>query len=190
MKTILKMTTVAQNMKDNQSDESLYLLYGTNLKIKSIESIDGNFNDDVIIRTHSIVVNRGIISENWVELYFMIEYDMNHNEAIECLLADGYTEYEGISKLDFLRIKSIDRKVYKFIMTEAESKIEAIQRSLDFEKYDDVERIRNVYGKKVGKYENMVSDVKRYQHSIEFDKDEFYRNKEKLEKYSILLDKL
>ena len=186
MEVLLKMAVIAQHMKDKQSDEDLYYRHSTDLKIKSIEEVE---DGKVIIRTYSTMIDSGIVSENWVELYFTMEYDLTHKKATKHLIDCGYDEYgnRGISRFDFLKIKAIGRKVYKFIISKAMSNIKAIQRPLDLEKYDDVKRIRNAYWKRVMKYINMVTDVEMYQQSIEFDKDRFLRDKEKLEECNILL---
>ncbi len=142
MEVILRMAIIAQHMKDKQSDEDLYLSYSTDLNIKSIEEVE----DDKVIRTYSTVINRGIIPENWIELYFTMEYDLTHKKAVKRLIDCGYDEYgrKGVSRVDFLKIKAIGRKVYKFIMSKAMSNIKVVQRPLDLEKYDDVKMIRGV----------------------------------------------
>ncbi len=180
------MAAAAQHIKNNRSDEDIFLSFATDVKIKSIEKV----KDNIIIKTYPIIVDDGIISENWIKLYFMIDYNMKHEKAIEHLIDLGCDKFENVSKLDFFKIIATGRKLYKFIVSEAESNIKAVKRTLNLENYDDVRKIRSAYSRKVREYKNMKSDIEMYQERTEDNRDKFITDKEKLEKYTILLNTL
>lgn len=181
----LKMCAITADRLNNQSASDLYLSYSTKVKVNDLEEINSNI---VLITTTHVLENRGIITDKWTEITFKIKYDVTHQNAVELIEKLGYNEFKnkGISLFDFMKIKCLGRKVYKFFESDTKIETQAEGRLLDLDDYDDVMKIRNYYYRKVLEYKNMISEIK----MLEIDKEEYEKNSEILRKYNDKLQEL
>ena len=58
------------------SDQDRYIKHGTDMKVKSIAESEYEETGQITITTSSTYYNSAMLGENWIELYFTIEYDL------------------------------------------------------------------------------------------------------------------
>jgi hypothetical protein len=183
----LRLVNIAEEAQNNKSENDIFMKNKTKLKIQDINQVG---EGKLLITTSSVVENFSLFFNNWSEIHFILEYDVTQHGAVELLEALGYNEFQNISILDFMKIKSKGRKLYKFITSDAININQTIKRSLDMKDYDDVRKVYLLYKCKVMKYQSMVQDIKWFQSEVEIDKDRHEINVEQEKKYEKMLNDL
>lgn len=184
---MLGLIGLAEDLANKKSNDTIYIQNGTKLVIKEITGLE---NGNLLITTCSVFEKFSIFGDSWFEITFNLEYDIHDDEALELLKDYGYYDYQNLSVLDFMKIKSKGRKLYKFTVSKAVKIKETIRRQLDLNNYDDVNKIYKIYYGKVSKYRNMVHDIKDFTFYVEDEKDAYIRDVNKLEEYHKLCTKL
>ena len=185
--TLLAMADIVQKMENNKEDKSLYIEYATKLNIKSIDFTN---NDNVIsIQCSPIYRNISVIGEHWVEMTFVLNYDVTSPDAIEVIQQFGYSDYKDkLSIVEFFRIKSIGWKLYKYLTWDHLS-IQVIKRELNINNYDDVSMVRSIYLKRVSDYRWLSSAILLNEIKL-MDTCEFSRDEDRLSHYTSICDNL
>lgn len=162
------MADSADERMESESDYSIFTSHSTKLKVKEIKEIN---ETEVMVFTGSIFLDRGVFEEKWVEISFSFKYNLTHKSAIEFLEMDNYKEFsaKGIKVIDFLRLKAIGRKQYRFFGNEARSEIKAVKRIMNWNSYDDALRIKCIYSKRKFDYE-FAKDI------VKIEKDNYEKN--------------
>ena len=187
---------IAQMEKENieGNDERLFYRHSTKLLVKEVQE-DQNINI-ISFKTSSVIENFSCFSDNWYSYYFTLKIDFSEPEGQERLEDLGYDEFKskGISVFDFIKIKSVGRELYMFIPVDSRLEIKCIKRKMDLSDYDDVNKIYLYYLGKTWKYERMEADIRHFQSYVEFDRDTYESDKERLKKWknfkTTLLDEM
>lgn len=74
----------------NKSDHDLYLKFSTTLKIKNIKNVD----QKTIVTINSILLNFGLLQDDWHEIYFTLQYDLETPKEDEYWL-DEFQNYKN-----------------------------------------------------------------------------------------------
>jgi hypothetical protein len=174
---------------EKKSGESLYLSNSTKLRVKNIVSFDQNV---LLVTTSSVCKNMAVFEDKWEEITFTFKYDLTHKDAVEFIQDLKYEDYigKGIDFVDFIKIKSLGRKVYKFFALKAEFDMEAKSRLLDLNNYDDVSKIKNFYYKQVLDYELVLDSQRDFEMFKEEDQEKHEKNSEILKIWEARLDKI
>lgn len=177
---------IAQMEKENieGNDERLFYRHSTKLMVKDVYFQEDQ-NSNIIFQTSSVIENFSCFSDNWYSYYFTLKIDFSEPEGQERLEDLGYDEFKtkGITVFDFIKIKSVGRKLYMFTPVDSRLEIKCVKRKMDLSDYDDVNRIYLYYLGKTWKYENMERDIINFEKFIELDRDTYESDKEKLEKW-------
>ena len=184
---ILNIVVVAEDLAQNRSNKSIYFHHSTKLRIKDIKELDGG---NLLITTGRVFQNFSILSDDWQEIIFQLEYDVHHEEAQELLNNLGYADFSHVSVFDFMSIKAKGRKLYGFTVSKALKIKCTTRRKLDMSNYDDVNSIWKLYYAKVSKYEHMKSDIKDFTSYVDLEQEDYERNLREATKYHELANKL
>lgn len=141
--------------------EDTYARFATKVKVANLEKI----NDRIFLITTNTHINENDLSE----VQFKITVDMKHGDQIDLL--NDWGDYEGVSLFDFIRIKSLGRKVYKFFSSHAQIDIQTIKTPINLNSYDGVKKVKRFYGYKVNVYqlnkENIMMTEDQYHENLE-----------------------
>lgn len=185
----LQLAGFAEEHARNIDGKSLYIHNSTKLKIKDVtEDDDGS----LLMITHPILYNFSVFSDAWADITFVMKCDISTPETRERLESMGYPEFEakGISVLDFIKIKSIGRKLWKFLPHDCESVYKTYRRNLDLTNYDDVCKLYAHWRRKTSFYEDAELNIKHNKMIVELEKDKYLRDNEQKEKFRLLHQKL